>query len=147
MVRVLASFLRRKCRFLLQRSEATHLVRKHFCTFKWNPCHKGLPQRPSTASCVTCSKNHIYVPWGCHLLSAAGGQREARGSPFQTEMLLKEDGSQMRFACSHLMFRRPTHPYSLGHGAPSSWVQCVQDAGISHYIPRPLSFPGERRQT
>lgn len=87
------------------------------------------------------------MPWGCHLLSAAGGQREARGSPFQTEMPLKEDGSQVRFACSHLMFPRPTHPYSLGHGAPSSWVQCVQDAGISHYIPRPLSFPGERRQT
>lgn len=99
---------------------------------------------------VTSSKNYIYVLCACHLLSAARGQQEARGSPFQTEMLLREGGSQTawtRNACSPLMFLRPTHPYSLGHGTQSSWEWCVQDAGISQHIPRPLSFPGERRQT
>lgn len=42
MVRVLASFLRRKCRFPLQRSEATRLGRKHFLHIWMEPTTQGL---------------------------------------------------------------------------------------------------------
>lgn len=86
MLSFLLSFLMRRGRVPLQRKEATHLGRKHFHTFKWNPQATGAFLRDQVQRLVKCSKNHIYMPLkamlGCHLLSAGRSPGEAPRSPF-----------------------------------------------------------------
>lgn len=116
----------RKCRSPLPRQEATHLDNKHFYMLKWKLQITGTFPRDQVWHLVKCSKNHIYMPLGCHLLSAVRGPGEAPGHHFTD----RDDGEEgwgsqrawdrampARTLCPHcppVPTLRPSDPEHLG---------------------------------